>query len=274
MNTIIPRKLIALASGVALAMPVWAAAAASTNAASVTRLERLERLERAEKLEKLQKLERLEKEAKVDRAQQRETKLDQAQKARVAGVREAKAYAAQGAKLDRTGKPDVIAEAARFDSFLKANPQIAGALGTNPDLIDSASFMAKYPVLTAWLNDHPNVAKELKANPTELLKVAVDLHSAASSPAFKAMSSTGISLGEVTRFDFFLSSHPNIAKELKSNPSLITSDAFMAKNPALSAWLTAHPDIAKELQTNPQVFLKLSVDLYAQLNTLGLVTLI
>jgi len=44
-----------------------------------------------------------------------------------------------------------------------------------------------------------------------------------------------------------------IAKELKSNPSLVSSDAFMAKNPALSAWLTAHPDVAKELQTNPQV---------------------
>jgi hypothetical protein len=252
--------LIALASGVALAVPVWAAAASSTGAPSTTRLERLDRVE---KLEKLQKLERLEKTGK----------LDAAQEAKLAAMI-AKTRSNTKPSNTKTGNTDVIAEAARFDAFLTANPQITAALEKNPGMINNGAIMAKYPALSAWLKDHPNVANELKTNPTEFLKVAVDMHSLTSSPEFKAMNSTGISLGELARFDLFLISNPNITKELKSNPSLISNSTFMANNPALSAWLTAHPDVAKELQTNPQVFLRLSADLYAQLNTLGLVSLL
>jgi len=262
MNSTISRRLIALASGVALAVPLWAAGATSTNAASTTRLERLDKVE---KLEKLQRMERLEKQGKLDKAQ--EAKLN-------AMIAKMHSKTAKIKSNTKTGAPGVIVEAASFDAFLTANPKIAAELEKNPNDIDNAAFMAKNPALAAWLKDNPNVAKELKANPTEFLKVAVDLHSLQSSPEFKAMSSAGITIDELAGFDVFLTSHPDIAKELKSNPSLVSSNTFMAKNPALSAWLTAHPDVAKELQTNPQIFVQLSVALYAQLNTLGLVTLL
>ncbi len=255
MSSMIPRKLIAFASGVALAVPVWAAAAPSTNAASTYRIERLDRVER---LEKLQKLEQLEKEGK----------LDSAQKAKLA------AMIAKIHSNSKTRKPDMIAEAARFEAFLQANPQIAAALEKNPSLIGSADFMAKYPALMAWLKDHPNVAKELKANPADFLKVTTDIKTLASSSFDNDMKAAGVSLGELIRFDAYLAAHPAIASELKTNPSVITSAEFLAKNPELASWLKTHPNIAKELQTNPQVFLKLSAGLYAQFSTLGLATLL
>ncbi len=261
MNTMIPRKLIAFASGVALAVPLWAAGAPSTNAASTTRIERLDRLDRLdrlERLEKLQKLERLEKEGKLDSAQKAELA------AKIAKIR----------SNTKAQKPDVIAEAARFDAFLRANPQITAALEKNPDYIDSAAFMAKYPALTAWLKDHPNVAKEIKANPAEFLKVAVDVHALASSSFDKDMKAAGVSLGELIGFDAYLAAHPSITSELKTNPTLITSAQFLAKNPELASWIKTHPDVAKELKTNPQVFLKLSTELYAQFSALGLATLL
>lgn len=161
-------------------------------------------------------------------------------------------------KSEKSERPDVIAEAARFDAFLNANPQIVAELEKNPSMIDNKGFMAKNPALTAWLKDHPNVAQELRSDPAALLKAAIDLHTLASLPAFKGLSSAGISMGELARFDLFLTSHPAIAKELKSNPSLISDAGFTKANPALATWLTAHPDVAKES------FLKLSVDLYAQ----------
>jgi hypothetical protein len=255
MNTSIPKKLVVLATGAALAVPLWAAGAASTNSASATRIERLDRVER---LERLQKLEQLEKAGKLDQAQK--AKLD--------------AMIAKIQSHSKSHKTDIIGLALRFNAFLKANPQIAAELEKNPNLIDSAAFMAKYPALTAWLKDHPNVAKELKSNPTDFIKVAVDIHTLASSSALVQMKTTGITIGELVGFDAYVASHPEIAKALKSNPSLITSAAFLAKYPELGAWLKAHPDIAKELQTNPQVFLKLSVELYAQLSTVGMVTLL
>jgi hypothetical protein len=254
MSTPISKKLLVLATGVALAVPLWAAAT-STTATYTTRVERLDRVER---LEKLQKLERLEKEGK----------LTQAQKAELA------AMIAKIQSHSKTHRTDVVALAIRFDAFLSANPQIAAALEKNPDLINSTVFMAKYPALGAWLKDHPKVANELKSNPTDFLKVAVDLRTLASSSIDKLMKSAGVSLGELVRFDAYLASHPVIAKELTSNPSAITSASFLAQHPELASWLKAHPRIAKELKNNTQVFLELSADLYGQLSTMGLITLL
>jgi septal ring factor EnvC (AmiA/AmiB activator) len=254
MNTPISKKLLVLAIGAALAVPLGATAA-STTATYTTRVERLDRVER---LEKLQKLERLEKEGK----------LTQTQKAELA------AMIAKIQSNSKNHKTDVIGLAIRFDAFLRANPQIAAALEKNPDLINSASFMAQYPALTAWLKVHPYVAKELKANPTDFVKVAVDIQTLASSSIDKLMKSAGVTLGELVRFDAYLASHPAIAKELTSNPSVITSASFLAQHPELASWLKAHPHIAKELKNNPQVFLELSADLYGQLSTMGLVALL
>lgn len=260
MNTTIPTKLLVLASGVALAVPLWAAGAVSTNSASAMRIERLERLEKLQKLdrvEKLQKLERLEKEGK----------LNPAQKAKLAAT-----VAKIRAKSQESAKPDMIAEGARFDVFLKANPQIAVQLEKHPNLIDSAVFMAKYPALAAWLKDHPTTAEELRNNPKDFLKVAGDVHALVSESALKGMKT--VTFGELIGFDAFVASHPAIGAELRSNPSLIHDAAFLKKNPELAAWLTAHPKVAKELNSNPQVFLKLSVNLYAQLSTMGLAPLL
>jgi len=50
---------------------------------------------------------------------------------------------------------------------LTAKPQIATEFAKNPNLMDGKAFMAKDPPLAAWLKEHPNVAQELKTNPTE-----------------------------------------------------------------------------------------------------------
>jgi hypothetical protein len=141
MNNTIPKKLTVLAAGVALAVPLWAAGAASRNA-SPTRIERLDRIER---LEKLQKLERLDKEGKLNKA--------------------------QTAALHRI----MTREASSFDAFLKAHPAIAEDIKQDPQIINSPAFITKNPALAAWFKANPIAAEAFRDNPQGFLKLAVSM---------------------------------------------------------------------------------------------------
>lgn len=72
-----------------------------------------------------------------------------------------------------------------------------------------------------------------------------------------------VSKAQVASFDAFLDSHPAIDQSLSKNPLLATNQAFLASNPALSAWLKANPEAAFELRQNPQGFMQMEQSLDA-----------
>jgi len=127
-----------------------------------------------------------------------------------------------------------------FDVFLKANPNIAKAISTNPTLITSKGYLAANPALSAWLKAHPQIAREIEKHPERFMSMAA-LVSAAET------------------FEAYLAANPSFADMLKTNPQLAISKAFLAKYPALSGWLAANPDVAQDLAKNPKLFLKLTV---------------
>ena len=49
----------------------------------------------------------------------------------------------------------------------------------------------------------------------------------------------------------FATTHPNVAKALAYNPSLMNSDGYLAKHPDLEAFLQTHPDVEKSMAANP-----------------------
>jgi len=60
---------------------------------------------------------------------------------------------------------------------------------------------------------------------------------------------------ELARFDQFLDSHPEIAKDLRKKPSLVNDDKFLKKHPALQIYLQDHPGIREEIKENPKAFM-------------------
>jgi len=61
---------------------------------------------------------------------------------------------------------------------------------------------------------------------------------------------------QVATFDQFLDSHPDIAKQLQANPSLVNNDEFMENHPALQTFLSNHPELREELKENPAFFMQ------------------
>ncbi len=61
---------------------------------------------------------------------------------------------------------------------------------------------------------------------------------------------------ELRNFDQYLDNHPEVAEQLRKNPSLINNEDFREKHPELREWLKNHPEAAEELKKNPRAFMK------------------
>jgi hypothetical protein len=61
--------------------------------------------------------------------------------------------------------------------------------------------------------------------------------------------------GELNRFDTFLDSHPEVAKDLRKNPSLVNDPKFVNAHPGLKDYLEDHPGVREEIKENPQQFM-------------------
>jgi hypothetical protein len=70
----------------------------------------------------------------------------------------------------------LVRAAEAFENFLTANPDIASLLRSNPNLINSKAFMAKYAVLDMWLKANPDVAKYLNVDAKLFLKLTAAVH--------------------------------------------------------------------------------------------------
>ena len=62
--------------------------------------------------------------------------------------------------------------------------------------------------------------------------------------------------GQLTEFDEFLDGHPEIAEQLRRNPSLADNRAFVQNHPALQTFLQNNPDLRNRLQQDPNVFMR------------------
>ena len=56
---------------------------------------------------------------------------------------------------------------------------------------------------------------------------------------------------ELTNFDRYLDRNPQVANDLKQNPSLINNAGYLQGHPGLQQFLSQHPGVAEEARENP-----------------------
>ena len=76
-----------------------------------------------------------------------------------------------------------------------------------------------------------------------------------SMPAQDAARDNDTTRGELASFDQFLDGHPEIAEQLRKNPSLVNSGDFVKDHPALQTYLRDHKQVREELRENPSAFM-------------------
>jgi YHS domain-containing protein len=61
---------------------------------------------------------------------------------------------------------------------------------------------------------------------------------------------------ELASMDRFLDSHPEIAEQLRKDPSLINNEDFVETHPELREFLQNHPGVREEFKENPNAFMR------------------
>jgi phage-related protein len=62
--------------------------------------------------------------------------------------------------------------------------------------------------------------------------------------------------GQFAVFDRFLDNHPEIAEQLRKDPSLVNNEEFVENHGALQQFLSEHPEVREEFQENPNSFMR------------------
>jgi phage-related protein len=143
------------------------------------------------------------------------------------------------------------AELANMDRFMDSHPEIAEQLRKNPSLVDDKEFVKNHPALRQFLAEHPGVREEYKENPNafmhqeERFDRREDQH----------FGDRDVTRGELANMNRFMDSHPEIAEQLRKDPSLVDNKQFVQSHPALQQFLAEHPGVREEYKENPNAFM-------------------
>lgn len=132
-----------------------------------------------------------------------------------------------------------------FTAFLDTHRQTARLLDQDPDLINSRHFLRDHPALRDWLDDHPEAAQAIQANPSGFL---------AQAQASRQRPSWSIAPEDLRSFERYLDTHWEVADDLYRDPDLITDRSYVRSHPSLRAWLSNHPDAAAAIREQPRKF--------------------
>ena len=186
----------------------------------------------------------------------------------------------------QVNNPATKRDVASFYNFLNAHPQIADKLRADPAAADDPTYLREHPELQAYLQQNPGVRQMLlnrpdgfmldeenyAKNPNEYQGGSQSSQNTGSQsqnsgsqsqnnrvtnlPDDNRNSDRGGERGDLASFNRFLDSHPEIAEQIRKNPSLCDNAQFLKNHPALQSYLQQNPGVRQQLQQNPNAFMQ------------------
>jgi hypothetical protein len=145
---------------------------------------------------------------------------------------------------------------AGFDQFLDNHPELAEQIRKNPSLANNEEFVENHPDLQHYLQEHPGVREDFQENPNAVMHQEQRFDRREDNDADRNRDrDNDVTRGELANMDHFMDSHPEIAEQLRKNPSLVNNKEFVEDHPALQQFLTAHPGVREEIRENPNAFM-------------------
>jgi hypothetical protein len=147
-------------------------------------------------------------------------------------------------------------EIVSFDKFIDAHPEVAEQLRNNPSLINREDFLEHHPELQEYLQQHPQVREEISENPNAFMNQESRFDQREGRQEVRDRDDRGDrDVRRVAVFDRFLDRHPELAEQLRKNPSLVNNQEFLENHPALQQFLRDNPGIGTEINENPKAFM-------------------
>jgi phage-related protein len=138
------------------------------------------------------------------------------------------------------------AELVNMDRFMDSHPEIAEQLRKDPSLLDNKQFVDSHPALKEFLAQHPGIREQAHENPNFFMHAE---------DRFDWREDHDITRTELANMDRFMESHPEIAEQIRKDPSLLDKKQFVDSHPALKDFLAQHPGIRQEVNDNPNYFM-------------------
>src|SRR5215469_13380077 len=119
---------------------------------------------------------------------------------------------------------------AGFDQFLDNHPDLATQIRNNPSLVNNEEFVESHSVLQQYLQQHPEVREDLSQNPNAVMRQEqrYDRREDADSDRDRNRdrdrnhdNDSDITRRELADTNVFFDNHPEIAEQLRNNPSLV-----------------------------------------------------
>jgi len=133
-----------------------------------------------------------------------------------------------------------------FDRYLDDHPNVARELRNNPNLINNPNYLAQHPSLQGFLKNHPGVNEEIRENPAQFMNRENRFE----------RNGGDISRREAASADRYLDSHPEVAQQLQRDPRLIDNPNYVARHPGLQNYLQTHPEARQDWKQHPYAFEK------------------
>jgi GrpB-like predicted nucleotidyltransferase (UPF0157 family) len=151
---------------------------------------------------------------------------------------------------DRDRDHDIArSELSNMDRFMDSHPEIAAQLRKDPSLVNNKEFVENHPALRQFLAEHPGVREEYKENPNAFM------HQERQFDRREDFRDRDVTRGELANMDRFMDSHPEIAEQLRKDPSLVNNKEFVENHAALRQFLIEHPGVREEYKENPNAFM-------------------
>jgi hypothetical protein len=146
-------------------------------------------------------------------------------------------------------------EMASMDRFLDGHPEIAEQVRKDPSLLTNEQFVKQHPALQTYLQQHPQVRDEIAQNPNNFMQREQHFDQREDGMDRNGMDRDR-NRGEMASMDRFLDGHPEIAEQVRKDPSLLTNKKFVDQHPALQTYLQQHPQVRQEVAENPNNFMQ------------------
>ena len=157
---------------------------------------------------------------------------------------------------DRRDGDTTRRELASMDRFMDGHPEIAEQLRKDPSLINNREFVENHPALQQYLQSYPEVREEFKENPSAFMRQENRYERHEGDDRDRGRRDGDTTRRELASMDRFMDGHPEIAEQLRKNPSLVNNREFVENHPALQEYLQSHPEVREEFKENPNAFMR------------------
>ena len=131
----------------------------------------------------------------------------------------------------------------QFNRFLDSHPDISAQVRKNPTLLVNYDYLQSHPELNAFLKARPQLNAEVSQNSAAFMQLEDRLDQ----PGGRR---------DLAQLDRFLDSHPDIDRQLRQKPWLVTNYEFLQGHPDLNTFLQDHPQLRSEIGQNPVAFMQ------------------